>query len=135
MSYEIEVHNVPSQPIAVVRGRTSFANIGATIRRLYGKVYPVPAYAGKPGLNIVYYPNDSSTKQDFPLEAGMQVDAMFQGQDDLVCSATPLGSGVAALNSDSRAVRCWPRVARCLVMCSIVSAIDPFASVIMAMWA
>jgi len=92
MPYEIEVRNVSSQPIAVVRGRTTPATIANSIRTLYGKVYPVPAYAGKPGLNIVYYPNNSCTKDDFPLEAGVQVDAPFSADGDLVCSATPAGT-------------------------------------------
>jgi effector-binding domain-containing protein len=92
MSYTVEMRQVTSQPIAVVKGRTAPGHVPNAIRQLYGKVYPVPPAAGKPGLNVVYYPHDSATCADFPIEAGVQVDAPFAGAGELVGSATPAGS-------------------------------------------
>ena len=92
MPYEVHVRDVPQGPIAVVRGRTARGSIAQTIKQLYSEVYPVPPHAGKPGLNIIFYPNDSCTKQDFPLEAGVQIEAPFSGDGNLVCSATPAGA-------------------------------------------
>ncbi len=92
MAYLVEVREVAAQPIAVVRGRAVRGLIPKTIRELYSKVYPVPVAAGKPGLNVVYYPGCSAGSEDFPIEAGVQVDAPFAGAGDLVGSATPAGT-------------------------------------------
>jgi len=70
MQYTVEVKQVPEQPIAVVRGRTTTASLPARIRELFDQFYA--SFEGKAGLNIVLYPGDVAG--EFEIACGVQVE-------------------------------------------------------------
>ncbi len=82
MSYAVEVKNVPEQPIAVVRGRATPANLPARIRELFDQFYA--GFKSKGGLNVVLY-EDSGVAGEFAIACGVQVE---QGGN----AVTPTGS-------------------------------------------
>ena len=71
-----------AQPIAIVRGPTTVANLVGTIRSLFDKFYA--SSKDKPGLNIVFYP-DWNNAGEFEIECGVQVEGGGN-------SATPAGT-------------------------------------------
>jgi len=54
MPNTVEVKQVPEQPLAVVRGIATMANLPARIRALFDEFYA--GFKGKNGLNVVFYP-------------------------------------------------------------------------------
>ncbi len=54
MPFSVQVKQVPEQPIAIVRGRVTRANLPAKIRELFDQFYA--SFKGKGGLNVVLYP-------------------------------------------------------------------------------
>ena len=82
MSDAVEIRQVPAQPIAILRGRTSMAALPQRIRALFNEFYA--GFQGKGGLNIVFYPTFSAT-EEFDIECGVQV-------EDGGNSATPAGT-------------------------------------------
>jgi effector-binding domain-containing protein len=77
----VELKQVPEQPIAVVRGRATMANLPAKIRELFDRFYA--GFKGKGGLNIVFYPGDVT--DEFEIACGVQLE---QGGN----ASTPAGS-------------------------------------------
>jgi len=72
MAYKVDVRVVPAQPIAMVRGRTTAANLPRRIRELFDQFYA--GFKGKGGLNIVFYPGSGSAGE-FEIECGVQVES------------------------------------------------------------
>jgi DNA gyrase inhibitor GyrI len=54
----VEVKQVPEQPVAVVRGGATMANLPQRIRALFDEFYA--GFKGKAGLNVVFYPGWSA---------------------------------------------------------------------------
>jgi hypothetical protein len=54
VQYTVQAVQVPEQPIAIVRGRATPANLPVKIRELFDRFYA--DFKGKGGLNIVLYP-------------------------------------------------------------------------------
>lgn len=71
MPYTVEVRQVPTQPIAIVRGRASRANLPQRIRALFDKFYG--GFKSRGELNIVFYPG-SGAEGEFDIECGVQVE-------------------------------------------------------------
>ena len=71
MPYAVEAKQVDAQPIAVVRGRASGANLPVRIRALFDEFYG--GFKAKGGLNIVFYPGTGGDGE-FDIECGVQVD-------------------------------------------------------------
>ena len=71
MAYTVEAKRVEAQPIAVVRGRASRANLPGRIRVLFDEFYG--GFKEKGGLNIVFYPGTEGGGE-FDIECGVQVE-------------------------------------------------------------
>jgi effector-binding domain-containing protein len=72
VSYTVEIRQVSAQPIAVVRGLTTAANLPKRIRALFDEFYA--GFAGKAGLNIVFYPT-FDVAGEFEIQCGVQVES------------------------------------------------------------
>jgi hypothetical protein len=81
------MRQVPAQPIAIVRGLTTAANLPNRIRALFDEFYA--GFKGKAGLNIVFYPGWEVTG-DFEIECGVQVESGGN-------SSTPSGTVATAI--------------------------------------
>lgn len=68
--YEVEIRQVAEQPTAILRGRTTAANLPNRIRALFNDFYA--GYKGEVGLNVVFYPTWDAT-HEFEIECGVQV--------------------------------------------------------------
>lgn len=86
MPCPVEIREVPSQPIAVVRGPATANNLPPRIRALFDEFYA--GFKRKGGLNIVFYPTWDPT-EEFEIECGVQVES--DGN-----SATPAGKVATA---------------------------------------
>ena len=69
--YTVEVKQVPEQPIAVLHGRATTANLPATIRTLFDRFYA--GFKSQGGLNVVLY-HDSGLPGEFEIECGVQLE-------------------------------------------------------------
>jgi effector-binding domain-containing protein len=69
---QVQIIQVASQPTAIVRGPVTAANLPRGIRALFDKFYK--GFEGKRGLNIVYYPAWSETRE-FEIECGVQIES------------------------------------------------------------
>ena len=67
----MQVSQVPEQPIAVIHGRATTANLSKQIRELFDQFYA--GFKGKGGLNIVLYPC-SSVAGEFEIACGVQLE-------------------------------------------------------------
>jgi predicted transcriptional regulator YdeE len=90
MSHVVEVKQVSEQPLAVVRGVATMANLPARIRALFDEFYA--GFKGKGRLNVVLYPG--STAGEFEIACGVQVD---QGGN----AATPAGTAATTVHMGS----------------------------------
>jgi hypothetical protein len=72
MAYTVEAKPVQAQPIAIVRGRASRANLARQIRALFDDFYG--GFKQKGGLNIVFYPGTGGGGE-FDIECGVQVES------------------------------------------------------------
>jgi effector-binding domain-containing protein len=70
VGYTVQIKQVPSQPIAIVRGTATKANLPTRIRELFDQFYA--GFKGKGGLNIVLYPG--SVAGEFEIACGVQLD-------------------------------------------------------------
>jgi hypothetical protein len=70
MQFTVEVKQVPEQPIAIVRGLATRANLPARIRELFDQFYA--GFKGKGGLNVVLY--GDSAAGGFEIACGVQVE-------------------------------------------------------------
>ena len=88
MDYEVGLVDTQEILTAVVRDTMPQDQISARILPLFDQVYAFLPAAGitHPGLNIILYRSDR-----IDLEAGVQVQEMFQGSDKVHCSALPAG--------------------------------------------
>jgi effector-binding domain-containing protein len=77
----VQLKQVSEQPIAVVRGRATMANLPVKIRELFDQFYA--GFKGKGGLNIVFYPGDVAG--EFEIACGVQLE---QGGN----ASTPAGA-------------------------------------------
>ena len=82
MPYTVEVKEVPEQPIAIVRGRATRANLPLRIRELFDQFYA--GFKGKGGLNVVLY-HGSGVAGQFEIACGVQIE---EGGN----AATPAGT-------------------------------------------
>ncbi len=108
MKYEITVDLVGEQPVAAARQRTSFRKIAREIGDLLGR--PWALIKQHPGLrtdgdNVAIYWDESGSG---PIEVGVQVTRRFEGNDEVVCSATPAGT-VARTAHFGRTISSAPR--------------------------
>ncbi len=71
MLYSVEVKQVPEQPIAIVRGRATMANLPARIRELFDQFYA--GFKSKGGLNVVLY-HDAGVAGEFEIACGVQLE-------------------------------------------------------------
>jgi hypothetical protein len=71
VSYIVEVKHIPEQPIAVVHGRATAANLSARIRELFDQFYA--GFKGGRGLNVVLY-NPSTVAGEFAIACGVQLE-------------------------------------------------------------
>jgi len=72
VSCSVEIREVPSQPIAVVRGPAIATNLPLRIRALFDEFYE--GFQRKGGLNVVFYPTWDETGE-FEIECGVQVES------------------------------------------------------------
>jgi effector-binding domain-containing protein len=70
--YTVEVLQLQSHPIAIVRGRATHATLPKKIRALFDQFYA--GFKGKGGLNIVYYPAFDAAGEEFEIECGVQLE-------------------------------------------------------------
>ena len=90
MPNTVEVKQVPEQPLAVVRGIATMANLPARIRALFDEFYA--GFKGKGGLNVVFYPGWSGGECE--IACGVQVE---QGGN----AATPAGTAATTVHMGS----------------------------------
>jgi hypothetical protein len=81
VGYTIQIKQVPAQPIAIVRGHATKANLPTRIRELFDQFYA--GFKGKGGLNLVLYPGNVAG--EFEIACGVQLD---QGGN----ASTPAGT-------------------------------------------
>jgi effector-binding domain-containing protein len=70
MPYAVESKYVEAQPLAVLKGRATPANLPARIRALFDELYAGLKERG--GLNIVFYPGTGGPGE-FDIECGVQM--------------------------------------------------------------
>lgn len=99
MPYGVEVREVASQPLAVVRDRATIQELGSKIGQLFPKVYAFlkDSTVQQSGHNVVVYWDGEGTELLFtaegvPIEVGVQVATAFAGEGAVVCSASPAGT-------------------------------------------
>lgn len=97
MANEVTSETVAASPTAVVRGSATFAELPATIGRLFDALYGGlgATTARQTGQNVVLY---EGTAEPFPLEVGVQVDGPFEPVGDIVPSTLPAGRVARALH-------------------------------------
>jgi hypothetical protein len=88
VSYAVEIRQVAAQPIAVLRGPASAANLPKRIRALFDEFYR--GFPGGGGLNIVFYPSFDPAGE-FEIECGIQVESGGN-------SSTPAGTVATAVH-------------------------------------
>jgi effector-binding domain-containing protein len=100
MRYEVQVREVAPQPFAAARGRGDARNFLTRLFALLDEVWRFlkanPAVK-KSGHNVFLYWNEAGkdllhTDEGLPMEAGVQVDAPFEGAGKVVCSTIPGGT-------------------------------------------
>jgi effector-binding domain-containing protein len=85
--HDVQLKQLPEQPMAVVRGNATMANLPVRIGELFDQFYA--GFKGKKGPNIVYYPGDVAG--EFELACGVQLD---QGGN----ASTPAGDVAATVH-------------------------------------
>lgn len=88
MAYQVEIVEIPSTILAVVRQQTTWQALGNTIMASLNTVYDFLKTSAVPqqGHNVVVYLDDVPT-----IEVGVQVAAVFQSTGTVYCSTTPAG--------------------------------------------
>jgi effector-binding domain-containing protein len=69
--YTVEVKEVLEQPIAIMRGRATAANLPARIREMFDQFYA--GFRNKGGLNVVLY-RDCDAAGEFEIGCGVQLE-------------------------------------------------------------
>jgi effector-binding domain-containing protein len=99
MPYDVQIHHVPKQAFAAVRGRANVHNIGDKISALLSEVWDVlkNAEVRHTGHNVILYWNEPGkslllTDEGVPIEVGVQVVAPFERKGRVVCAAIPGGT-------------------------------------------
>jgi effector-binding domain-containing protein len=88
MTYTVEVKQVESQPIAVVRLRASVPQLTTVVPQACGVVWDyLKASKIKAGRNLAVY-----LDEQINLEVGAEVFGPINGDGQIVCSSTPAGS-------------------------------------------
>lgn len=108
MSYAINICEAKASYLAVVRATVTNQNLGAIIRQILAdsKVYAFIKQTGleKAGHNVMVYKNDQSkttgnSPKEIVIEVGVQVAQPFEGNGEVICSATPEGKAVTTLHT------------------------------------
>ncbi len=108
MNYTVNIRQVEPSYLAVVRANVTRQNLAATIRQILtgNQVYQFIKQAGiqKAGHNVIIYRNDQpkvfgNRPTEFVIEVGVQVETLFEGNDQVVSSATPGGRVATTLHT------------------------------------
>ncbi len=111
MSYTVNIQQIPSAPLAVIRRTASTAELSRVVPECCGLVWnAIRAQDARGGRHVAVYWDGS-----IRLEVGVELLGPFRDQGEVVCSATPGGwvasvthfgpySGLSAAHS---AVREW----------------------------
>lgn len=94
MTYGVEVRTVAEEPIAVVAGTTRFAELPATIQRLFDEYYehaPGDGDGVERGCNVVVY-RGTTADGALSVECGTQVTGDFSGSGPVTAARLPAGS-------------------------------------------
>jgi effector-binding domain-containing protein len=89
MTYDVRLEQLASRPLAVVRRRASRQQLPGVIPDACGTVWKVVRARNIPraGRHIAVYLDD-----EINLEVGVELDAPFAGDGELVASQTPAGT-------------------------------------------
>ena len=102
MDYAISLCDVESSYLAAVQANVTHQNLTVTIRQILtsNKVYAFIKQAGvkKFGHNVIMYKNDQQKEAVFVIEVGVQVAAFFEGDGQVICSATPHGKAATTVH-------------------------------------
>jgi effector-binding domain-containing protein len=102
----VQLKQVPEQPIAVVRGRATIANLPTRIRELFDQFYA--GFKGKGGLNIVLYPGDVAG--EFEIACGVQLEEGGNASTPAGAVATTVYMGpYDQMKSAHHAIHQWVR--------------------------
>ena len=86
-SHSVQLEELPSIPLAVIRRRASPAELSKVVPECCGLVWnAVRAQSGKAGRHVAIYWNG-----DIRLEVGVELHGPFEERDGVVISATPAG--------------------------------------------
>jgi effector-binding domain-containing protein len=86
-SYSVQLEELPSAPLAVIRRIASPAELSKVVPECCGLVWnAVRAQGGKAGRHVAIYWNG-----DIRLEVGVELQSPFEERDGVVISATPAG--------------------------------------------
>jgi effector-binding domain-containing protein len=98
MPYDVQIHHVPQQAFAAVRGRANIHTLGVTIMELSSEVWDVLKHEDVryTGHNVVLYWDEPGKallliEAGVPIEVGVQVVAPFERMRRVVCAAIPGG--------------------------------------------
>ena len=102
MTYQVEIKEVASQPLAAVRFNANARNIAHTITTTLSKVWAFIKARQLPhlGINVVlYHPTpercDLFSDEGIAMEAAVQVAQPFEGEGEICLSQTPAGKAAA----------------------------------------
>ena len=112
MTSDVAVADAPEQLWAVVRQRTTHANVSNEIRPLLGRAWDLIGRhpeLGRRGRNVALYHPDGS------VEVGVEVPVRFADEPEVACGALPTGpvatcayhGSYDGLGEAHRAVRAW----------------------------
>lgn len=91
MNYDTRIEQFPGRPLAVVRRQASLQQLGAVIQQACGTVWNVVRAKGmKGGRHVTVYLDNV-----YHLEIGMELDAPFGGDGEVIGSSLPAGEVAA----------------------------------------
>jgi effector-binding domain-containing protein len=98
MAYQVRIEQVTSKPIAVVRRRTTLAELPKVVPAGCGTVWNVVRSQKLTGAgrHIAVYLDAELDRIN--LEVGVELDAPFAGDGDVVPSATPAGTAATLVH-------------------------------------
>jgi len=112
MNYDVRIEQLSSRPLAVVRRRAALRELAKVVPDTCGKVWNVVRNQKIKGAgrHVAIYLDDQIN-----LEVGVELDAPYVGQGEVIGSATPAGRAASVvhfgpydrLSEAHRAIREW----------------------------
>lgn len=105
MDYAVSLTEVKATYLAAVRATVTRQTLGATIRRILAenKIYQFIKTSNleKAGHNVFIYETDRlrNAGNEIDIEIGVQVAGPFEGNGEVICSATPEGRAAMTVHT------------------------------------